>query len=73
MVERSFAWAASHNKIRNNEVHGEPEAKLVLEDWFDTSTEKGHQTSMSASGTFEDQPMGLTSFIHAVSQGNHNH
>ena len=54
MIDNSFAWAAANNKVRTNKVHGELEAKLVLEDWFDDATEKGKKTEMSASGTFEE-------------------
>ena len=54
MVDNSFAWAAANKKLRRNKVHGEEEARLVLEDWFDSTTEKGEQNTVSASGELED-------------------
>lgn len=54
MVEKSWAWAKQRGLVRVNEVHGEEEAKLLLEDWFENDQEKGTSTTANASGEFED-------------------
>ncbi|CAE6934312.1 FAM186A [Symbiodinium sp. CCMP2592] len=50
MAENSFAWAASKNLLRVNEVHKCEEARLVLEEKFSNRSERGSMKSMSATG-----------------------
>ena len=54
MIERSWKWAHEQKLIRKNPVHGEEEAKLVLEDFFSSSVELGESTNATADGAFED-------------------
>lgn len=53
MVDKSWAWAASHKRLRNNPVHGEEEAKLVLEDFFGENMENGEMNHLEGTGLFE--------------------
>lgn len=54
MADRSFAWAKARGLTRDNTVHGEEEARLVLEDTFANENEKGEMTNQRASGLVED-------------------
>ena len=54
MADNSFAWAAARGLTRVNEVHGVEEAKLVLEETFSSSNEKGSRTEVSGAGHVED-------------------
>ena len=40
-MDSSWAWAAKHNALRVSEIHGEEEAKLVLEEGFSFKEEEG--------------------------------
>ena len=53
-MDRSWSWASQRNLVRTNPVHGEEEARLVLEDWFANENEEGTSTNAAGSGTFED-------------------
>ena len=48
MADRSFAWAKARGLVRDNTVHGEEEARLVLEDSFANENEKGEMTESSS-------------------------
>ena len=54
MIDKSFAWAAARGKTRRNSVHGEEEAKLVLEDWFDSKDQHGQRTAATGRAEVED-------------------
>ena len=54
MIDNSWTWAAANNLLRVNPVHGEEEAKLVLEDWFESNHETGSSRYMEARGEIED-------------------
>ena len=58
MVDSSWRWAAARNLVRKNLVHGEEEAKLVLEESFDSKNESGEMMTMTGSAECED--MGCT-------------
>ncbi len=45
MIDTAWQWADSHNKLRQNEVHGEWEAKLILDDSFNYSDKRGRSTT----------------------------
>ncbi|CAK9113127.1 unnamed protein product [Durusdinium trenchii] len=34
MIENAWTWAQNRNKLRKNEIHGEEEAKLILDETF---------------------------------------
>lgn len=40
-MDSGWAWAAKHNALRVNEIHGEEEAKLILDDTFAFTEEEG--------------------------------
>lgn len=54
MIERSFQWAAERGLTRKNPIHGEDEARLILEDFFSNVNERGEMAHAQASGEFED-------------------
>ena len=53
MITNSFNWAAANGKVRTSPVHGEQEARLVLEDWFEGATEKGDSRTLSGTADLE--------------------
>ena len=57
MIDSSFTWAASNGLVRKNRVHGEDEAKLILEETFSAEVENGE--SMQTTGTAECEDMGM--------------
>lgn len=54
MIDNSWAWATARGLVRKNAVHGEEEARLVLEDWFDGRNERGTEQRGEASVQVED-------------------
>ena len=54
MIDNSFNHAKTQGLYRKNAVHGEEEARLVLDDTFNNKNEKGEATNLSSNGTFED-------------------
>lgn len=54
MIDNSFHHAKAQGLHRKNPVHGEEEARLVLDDTFSNKNEKGETTNLSSKGTFED-------------------
>ena len=53
MIEKSFAWAEKRGLVRTNTVHGELEARLVLEDFFSQAVEDGESMKFKSQGTIE--------------------
>lgn len=43
MIDSSFSWAEARGLTRKNEVHGEDEAKLILDDGFSVVMEEGER------------------------------
>lgn len=41
MVDNAFSWAEKHRLTRTNVMHGEEEARLVLDDGFSTCEVEG--------------------------------
>ena len=54
MVDTAWAWAAKHNQLRTNPIHGEEEAKLVLEDGFSYDEVEGDRTEQRTTMEVED-------------------
>ena len=54
MVDTAFKWAASHSLIRTNPVHGEEEAKLVLNETFQLCDETGQTVEFNGTMEVED-------------------
>lgn len=53
MVANAFAWAERHGRKRKNEIHGEVEIQIVLEETF--KKEKTYTEQSEQSGTVEVQ------------------
>lgn len=53
MVANAFAWAERHGRKRKNEIHGEWEIQIVLEETF--KKEKTYTEETQQSGTMEVQ------------------
>lgn len=54
MIDKSWSWAENNKLIRLNVVHGEQEAKLVLEESFANQDENGEMTQTTGAGHLED-------------------
>ena len=54
MTDTAWAWAAKHNQLRTNPIHGEEEAKLVLEDGFSYDEVEGDRTEQRTTMEVED-------------------
>ncbi|CAL1156374.1 unnamed protein product [Cladocopium goreaui] len=54
MIDRSWSWARSHGLVRENSVHGEEEARLVLVDSFHNENERGEMRNLRGEGEVED-------------------
>lgn len=50
MIEKSFSWAKARGLTRDNPVHGEEEARLVLEDGFQHDDERGEMRHLKGEG-----------------------
>ena len=55
MVGNAFTWAKSKGLLRVNPVHGEEEARLVLNESFEIVDEVGTTTELS--GSFEAEEL----------------
>lgn len=53
-MDKSFAWAEKKGLLRKNPVHGEDEARLVLEDFFNNFKEQGEMVHAKGEGDVED-------------------
>ena len=53
MADNSFAWAKDRKLVRVNPVHKVEEAKLILEETFTASNERGERRELSATGEIE--------------------
>ena len=54
MVEKAFAWAQSNNRIRTNEIHGEQEIQVVLNEKFQVSNTDVEEVERSGNITVQD-------------------
>lgn len=54
MIDNSFAWATKHALIRTSEVHGEEEARLILDDSFTTCEQEGERSEQTMTLTTEE-------------------
>lgn len=54
MVDNAFKWAGSHGLIRVNPVHGEEEARLVLNETFQLCDETGQSMDLTGNMEMED-------------------
>ncbi|CAE7455056.1 unnamed protein product, partial [Symbiodinium necroappetens] len=56
MIDTAFKWASTHGLNRVNPVHGEEEARLVLNDTFQLCDETGQAMEFTGNMEVEDQP-----------------
>lgn len=49
MVEKAWAWAQTHGRIRTNEVHGEQEIQVVVDERFEVSNQDIEEIEQSGS------------------------
>ena len=65
MINNAWDWAERHNKLRKNEVHGEWEAKIVLDDQFKFKEAEGFDSEQSTSMAVEvPWPTLCTHYMH---------
>ncbi|CAJ1390316.1 unnamed protein product, partial [Effrenium voratum] len=55
MIQNSWSYAAAQGLLRRNEVHGEEEARLILEDYFEKKSESGQERRSAGSTLVEDE------------------
>ena len=55
MADNSFECAAARGLVRKNAVHGEDEARLVLEESFGAHNERGESHSVTGTGDCEEK------------------
>lgn len=68
MVQNAFAWAERHGRKRKNEIHGEYEIQIVLEETFKKEKKYSEQTEQS--GTIEVEVWWFqTVFINRIMMG----
>ena len=63
MADNGFEWATRHNLVRTSPVHGEQEAKLVLEDGFSFNTVEGETTQQSTRLEVEEPCLQLGCYV----------
>lgn len=49
MIEHAWKWAAKSGNLRKNEIHGEEEARLLLNESFTLLDEEGMEINMTGS------------------------
>ena len=54
MFEKSCQWAKARGLVRTNPVHGEKEAKLILEGFFKNTNEGGEVQQIQGQAEVED-------------------
>ena len=54
MVDRAFTWAQSNNRIRTNEIHGEQEIQVVLNEKFEVSNVDVEEVERCGNITVQD-------------------
>ena len=54
MIAAGWQWATATKNIRRNKVHGEEEAKLVLDDAFEAMDKTTNETSMQGEMDVQD-------------------
>ena len=60
MIENAWTWAQNRNKLRKNEIHGEEEAKLILDETFGFCEKEGTNMSQEGRMLLEDPPCSNT-------------
>ena len=54
MIDHAWNWAELNGKLRHNDVHGEEEAKLVLDETFMFSNKRGQGVTQEKAMVVED-------------------
>ena len=63
MIDNAFGWAERNGRLRKNEVHGEEEAKLILDETFNYKDKTGQETNQEANMAVEDSWMHIYLYI----------
>ena len=56
MADHAFEWAAKNHLVRQNPIHGEEEANIVLDENFIMEEEEGESYEQNGQLTVEDGP-----------------
>ena len=54
-MEKAWGWAQTHGRIRTNEVHGEQEIQVVVDETFEVSNKDIEENERSGSITIEER------------------
>lgn len=63
MADHAFGWARDRALLRINAIHGEEEAKLVLEDFFEHNQQDGSSLNQTGSFTLQAAMVNLIAFF----------
>ena len=53
-MEKAWAWAQTHGRIRTNEIHGEPEIQIIVDEKFEVSKLDIEENERSGTITVEE-------------------
>ena len=54
MINSAWQWATKRGRVRKNEVHGEEEIKIVVEELFNLSNTETEEVEQSGSVVVQD-------------------
>ena len=54
MIEKAWTWAQTHGRIRTNEIHGEQEIQVVVDEKFEVSNQDIEEFERSGSIAVEE-------------------
>ena len=54
MISAAWTWASSTSNLRKNPIHGEEEARLILNDKFEAADVTGQDTDLTGRMDIED-------------------
>lgn len=54
MIEKAWSWAQTHGRVRTNEIHGEQEIQVVVDEKFEMSKLDIEENERSGAITVEE-------------------
>ena len=66
MIDNAWSWAERNGRIRKNEVHGEEEAKLILDETFNYKDKTGQETNQEVNMAVEESWMHISNCIYNI-------
>lgn len=63
MIEKAWSWAQTHGRVRTNEIHGEQEIQVVVDEKFEMSKLDIEENERSGTITVEE---GLHACMHVL-------